>query len=211
MVCAACNGVFSELGPNNTCPVCWETFKPKSVVVPAIPPIELNVADQGTGSVPTVSTPVANADTVISVVEERMARAIAGEPVPELLGKPVATYGDVMGNRPKRQPVDHQTSRLYWPFIILMGKIAHYANEKYGSVEQYADGRLEGEKSPINHICGHIADYVARKPHDKFGNLQMQLAAIAYNAMMECVYVDQGGGPTVPSKLYDSVQKGQEK
>lgn len=107
----------------------------------------------------------------------------------------------------KRQPVDHQSARLYWPFIVLMGKIAHYANDKYGSVEQYADGRLEGEKSPINHIIGHISEYVQRKPHDKFGDLRMQLAAIAYNAMMECVYLDQGGEPTVPDHLYRSLPK----
>jgi len=101
----------------------------------------------------------------------------------------------------KRQPVDHQTHRLNWQFIILMGKIAHYAAEKYGSVEQYTDSRLEGEKSPINHIIGHIADYCARKPHDKFGDLKMQLAAIAYNAMMEFWYLEHGG-PTVPEGLY---------
>ena len=147
------------------------------VVLSNIPPVGSNVADARPSEVQQVSAPVETANTV-------------SQPAPKV----------------KRAPVDHQTSRLYWPFIILMGKIAHYANEKYGSVEQYADGRLEGEKSPINHIAGHIAEYVSRKPHDKFGNLEMQLAAIAYNAMMECVYLHQGGEPTVPSKLYDSVK-----
>lgn len=130
--------------------------------------------------------------------------------VPEV---PAAVAEPMVAAEPKvkRLPVDHMTANLYWPFIIMMGKIAMYAQTKYGAVEQYADGRLVGEKSPINHIAGHISEYVQRKPHDKFGNLQMQLAAIAYNAMMECVYLDQGGGPTVPSKLYDSVQKDQSK
>ena len=140
--------------------------------VPLIPPVD-DVAVARPDAVPEVPVSVAPADP-IAVPEPKAA---------------------------KRQPVDHQSHRLNWKFIRLMGKIAHYASEKYGSVEQYTDSRLEGEKSPMNHIIGHIEEYSSRKPHDKFGNLEMQLAAIAYNAMMEYWYLTHGG-PTIPEDLY---------
>ena len=63
MVCAKCDGVFSELGANNTCPICWEPFKPKAVVVPSIPSIT-DVANQGQSSMPAVP-----ADLVDAMVE----------------------------------------------------------------------------------------------------------------------------------------------
>lgn len=193
MVCAACDAVFSEFTQPGKCPVCREEFRPKAVVVPNIPSIA-DVAVQGASSVQQVPATVADANPVTTAKKH--------QPFEYDAGGIESAAAFALTNKPKRQPVDHMTANLYWPFIIMMGRIAKYAQDKYGSVEQYADGRLEGEKSPINHIAGHIADYVQRKPHDKFGDLKMQLAAIAYNAMMECVYLDQGGGPTVPNKLY---------
>lgn len=87
-----------------------------------------------------------------------------------------------------------------------MAEIAHYADGKYGSVEQYTDGRLEGDKSPLNHIADHLRQYVTQRRHDKFGDLSHQLAAIAYNAMMEFYYL-QHGGPTVADTLYKPPMK----
>lgn len=198
------------------CVKCYQDYDSATVhqcataVVPIIPPVESDVANQGTSNVQAVPVALVDADPV----KKHQPFEYDSDQKPPLRAH---DYADQVTGQisetpvVKRSPVDHMTANLYWPFIIMMGKIAMYAQMKYGSVEQYADGRLVGEKSPINHIAGHISEYVQRKPHDKFGNLQMQLAAIAYNAMMECVYLDQGGGPTVPSKLYDSVQKGQEK
>lgn len=95
-----------------------------------------------------------------------------------------------------RVPVKYRWDGLNWEFLKTLAEIAHYAGEKYGSPEQYANGRLEGEKSPINHIYEHLRMYTAREPHDHFGDLKHQLAAIAYNAMMEAYYLEHGG-PTV--------------
>lgn len=96
----------------------------------------------------------------------------------------------------KRQPVTYRYDALNWEFIKLLAEIAKLAEEKYGSPEQYTNGRLEGEKSPVNHIGEHLRMYIAREPHDHFGGLKHQLAAIAYNAMMEFHYLEHGG-PTV--------------
>lgn len=101
----------------------------------------------------------------------------------------------------KRQPVSYDYEGLNWNFIKLMAEIANYACTKYGSAEQYTNGRLEGQRSPINHIAEHMRAYMAREQHDKFGDLDHQLAAIAYNAMMEFYYLHHGG-PTVPNAFY---------
>lgn len=157
--------------------------------LPLIPPVD-DVAVARPDAVPEVPASVAVADPV---TYEKLNR---------VYNECVAKDATVSASKAaKRQPVDHQSHRLNWKFIRLMGKIAHYASEKYGSVEQYTDSRLEGEKSPMNHIVGHIEEYSSRKPHDKFGNLEMQLAAIAYNAMMEYWYLTHGG-PTIPEDLY---------
>jgi hypothetical protein len=101
----------------------------------------------------------------------------------------------------KREPVNFDYEGLNWDFIKLQAEIAAHAKRKYGSIEQYADGRLEGEKSPLNHMAEHMRSYMAREQHDKFGTLKHQLAAIAYNASMEFYYLEHGG-PTVGDKLY---------
>ena len=190
MVCASCNGVFSELGANNTCPVCWEPFKPKAIVVPSIPSIT-DVADQGQSSMPAV--PADLVDTMVEAEKE----AVGLSPKP----KHQPFEYDVSSKTAKRQPVDFQYHRLNWNFIKLMAQIADYAANKYGSVEQYTDSRLEGEKSPLNHMAEHMRQYIAREPHDKFTDIRFHLAAIAYNAMMEMWYLDHGG-PTVKNQLY---------
>jgi phosphoenolpyruvate synthase/pyruvate phosphate dikinase len=108
----------------------------------------------------------------------------------------------------KRHPVDYRFDGLNWNFIKILAEIAHHAESKYGTPEQYADGRLEEEKSPMNHIGEHYRMYCAREVHDHFGDLDHQLAAIAYNAMMEYYYL-HNGGPTVSDKLYKPMYKPQ--
>jgi hypothetical protein len=96
----------------------------------------------------------------------------------------------------RRLPVQYRWDGLNWEFLRLLADIAGYADVKYGAAEQYTLGRLVGNKSPINHIYEHLRMYIAREPHDRFGGLKHQLAAIAYNAMMEYYYLENGG-PTV--------------
>lgn len=100
-----------------------------------------------------------------------------------------------------REPLKHNFAGLNWEFLRVVAEICPYAAAKYGSVEQYADIRPEGEQSPLNHIFTHAGQYIAQTPHDKFGDVKYHLAAIAYNAMMEYYYLTHGG-PTTTDKLY---------
>lgn len=85
----------------------------------------------------------------------------------------------------KREPVNYLWTALNWDFLRLLAEIAQYAAGKYGSAEQYKNARLEGEKSPINHAIEHLTRYMAGEKHDRFGTLDHQLAAAAYNISME--------------------------
>jgi hypothetical protein len=93
----------------------------------------------------------------------------------------------------KRVPVDYIYHQLNWDFIHGLAQIASYAQGKYGSVQQYADSRLAGEKSPVNHMLRHIGQYITGEEHDHFGNVESHLLAIAYNAMMEYFYYQTYG------------------
>jgi hypothetical protein len=109
-----------------------------------------------------------------------------------------AVGGDVRdvpsSSRVKRVPVDYRYDALNPTFLKWMAKIGAYAAEKYGSWEQYRDGRLEGEKSPVNHIHEHLRAYVMGEPHDHFdGDVRWHLVAVAYNAMMEFFYCTKWG------------------
>jgi hypothetical protein len=88
----------------------------------------------------------------------------------------------------KRAPVDYRYNGLNWDFIKMMAQIASYADEKYGSAEQYADSRLTGDKSPINHIPEHLRQYLTGESHDHFDDPIYHLVAIAYNAMIAALY-----------------------
>jgi hypothetical protein len=93
----------------------------------------------------------------------------------------------------KRVPVDYIYHQLNWDFIHGMATIASYAAFKYGSVQQYADSRLAGEKSPVNHMAAHLKSYIVGEKHDHFQTMEAHLLAIAYNAMMEYYYFKQYG------------------
>jgi hypothetical protein len=104
----------------------------------------------------------------------------------------------------KRVPVDFDYSALNWDFIKLMAQIPPYASEKYGSWSQYTAARLEGEKSPENHMIEHLRSYMLGEPYDKFDkDIGRHLAAVAYNAMMEWFYYKKFGHKTHPLKLGD--------
>lgn len=85
----------------------------------------------------------------------------------------------------QRQPVDERWDILNPFFLKWMARLAHYGVEKYGDFN-YIRGRLVGDRSPINHIQKHLAEYVSGTPYDHFdGDRRWHLVAIAYNAMME--------------------------
>ncbi len=95
----------------------------------------------------------------------------------------------------KRVPVDYRHDAINPEFIHCLARIAGYAAQKYGSPMQYLDARLMGEKGPINHARNHIGEYQLGKLHDHFGDLRFQLAAAAYNLMMEFNYISRGEEP----------------
>lgn len=82
-------------------------------------------------------------------------------------------------------------------FIKLMNEIGVYGQEKHG--ENSFQARLERglvERTPRlsrehirHHIVTHAFDYYYRTKHDHFDTLEHQLAAIAFNAMMEYYFL----------------------
>ncbi len=103
-----------------------------------------------------------------------------------------------------RNQVNYRLDALNWDFLKLMAEVAAYADSKYGNAVQYTESRLEGDKSPTNHIAEHLHTYLKREVHDHFGTLKHQLAAIAYGAMIEFYYL-KNGGPTSCDALYRPV------
>lgn len=104
-------------------------------------------------------------------------------------------------NSVKRVPVDFNYLAINPDFLKALAQIARYAEEKYGSWHQYTAARLEGEKSCINHIYEHLRCYQLGEPHDKFGDVKMHLAAIAYNCLMEWFYHEKFGSVEHPLKV----------
>lgn len=80
-------------------------------------------------------------------------------------------------------------------FLEAMNDIGRYGNDKYGvdSFHQRAQhgdrsrGKLERASSAAicQHSKDHIDMYIRKEAHDKFDTLKHQLAAAAFNAMME--------------------------
>ena len=82
-------------------------------------------------------------------------------------------------------------------FLETMNDIGRYGNEKYGK-ESFHQRALKGDKSRgdlftcrtsseaiLDHAVGHVILYEDKAKHDHFGTLGHQLAAVAFNAMME--------------------------
>lgn len=87
-------------------------------------------------------------------------------------------------------------------FLELMNDIGRYGFEKYGE-DSFQARRLRGEYSRPDmervtpraigvHANDHFTMYLAGVPHDKFGTAEHQLAAAAFNAMMEFFFAGLG-------------------
>jgi hypothetical protein len=81
-------------------------------------------------------------------------------------------------------------------FLEAMNDIGRYGFQKYGA-ESFQVRRLHGDTSRGalsdrcstsaigEHVREHYRLYMAQVPHDRFGTRKHQLAAAAFNAMME--------------------------
>jgi hypothetical protein len=80
-------------------------------------------------------------------------------------------------------------------FLEAMNEIGKYGNDKYGK-DSFHQRAKAGDKSRgslartdseviANHAWNHFAEYLAGLPHDHFHSRRHQLAAVAFNAMME--------------------------
>lgn len=104
----------------------------------------------------------------------------------------------------KRSSVDYRYDILDSDFLHCMAQIGAYGAEKYGDYA-YQKSRLSGEKGPLNHIYMHLHQYKLGIPHDHFKTRKHQLAAVAFNAMMEFFY------ETHPEKYGESNDPAQNK
>ena len=90
-----------------------------------------------------------------------------------------------------RNPVNTRYDLLDVDFIDLLAKIAHYGAETYGE-GNWMLSRLIKDKGPINHIYKHLRSFRKQIPYDhsELGEgIEIHLAAIAFNAMMEFYWV----------------------
>lgn len=81
-------------------------------------------------------------------------------------------------------------------FLHAMNDIGRYGHEKYGE-NSFHHRALQGDRSRgtilertsseaiLRHSNDHNNAYLAGERHDKFGTLKHQLAAAAFNSMME--------------------------
>lgn len=83
-------------------------------------------------------------------------------------------------------------------FLEAMNDIGRYGNEKYKDQSLHAR-RLNGDTSRggmdrnsahviAEHAITHFGQYLNHEAHDHFGTEKHQLAAVAFNAMMEFYY-----------------------
>jgi hypothetical protein len=80
-------------------------------------------------------------------------------------------------------------------FLEAMNDIGRYGDEKYGE-DSFHQRAQAGDRSRgslkrttaqaiADHARGHFDEYLSHVPHDHFGTDKHQLAAVAFNAMME--------------------------
>lgn len=79
-------------------------------------------------------------------------------------------------------------------FLEAMNDIGRYGFEKYGA-DSFQARRQNGDRSRMlkrcepqaiaDHAREHFSMYLNHEPHDHFGTDRHQLAAVAFNAMME--------------------------
>lgn len=123
--------------------------------------------------------------------------ALCGEPMPA--GEEMFNYHGHSGPCPKpplaRSKPAGPHEFLVPAFIDAMNDIGRYGFEKYGP-DSFQQRRLSGDHSRgglkrtepqviADHARDHFEQYLSHVPHDHFGTVKHQLAAVAYNAMME--------------------------
>lgn len=85
-------------------------------------------------------------------------------------------------------------------FLEAMNDIGRYGHQKYGE-QSFQHRRLQGDTSRGNmerttsrsiadHATNHFAMYLRGEAHDHFRTRRHQLAAVAFNAMMECYFAE---------------------
>lgn len=74
-------------------------------------------------------------------------------------------------------------------FLQAMYELGEYAHHKHGEdnlLQSRERTRVRHEPVAIgNHAMAHFEQYLRDVPHDHFGTRRHQLAAVAFNAMME--------------------------
>lgn len=82
-------------------------------------------------------------------------------------------------------------------FLEMMDQVGKYGRDKYGNQSfdvKAKNGTLSRDMDRVKshviaqHAHDHMLDGVLKFPHDHFGNSEYNLAAAAFNAMMEFVY-----------------------
>lgn len=98
---------------------------------------------------------------------------------------------------------------LFAPFIEAMNDIGRYGHEKYaeesfhakaerGEMTRGAHERVQPEEI-AKHAAEHFQMYLRGELHDHFDTLEHQLAAAAFNIMMEFYFLKQGADSLPPS------------
>lgn len=87
-------------------------------------------------------------------------------------------------------------------FLELMNDIGRYGEEKYGAESFHARAQI-GDRSRslkrtqteeiMRHARQHTADYENGVLHDHFGDLKHQIAAAAFNCLMEYYFSEMDG------------------
>jgi hypothetical protein len=78
-------------------------------------------------------------------------------------------------------------------FLTLMNDIGRIGHERFGAdAIEVTGGKRQIERHQkdaiLVHAAEHLVDYKLGIPHDKLGTLQAQLAAAAFNCMLEFVF-----------------------
>jgi hypothetical protein len=94
--------------------------------------------------------------------------------------------------------VETPLTNLDAAFLKAMDAVGQYGLDKYGekSIQHRLNrgdrSRIEGERytreAMAQHASEHFQMYLRGELHDHFGTVEMQLAAVAFNAMMEFMF-----------------------
>ena len=103
-------------------------------------------------------------------------------------------YARTSGEIAQRDPIRERYDLLDPEFLRFMALIGGYGARKYGE-RNWQKSRLEGDKSPLNHVFKHWIAYQNGESYDhpEVGTERcIHLASIAFNAMMEFYHEFRG-------------------